>query len=104
MKVFNTLIKLQILKIQKDLYLQIHSLASESHDQVPTQHLLFKKVIKRIDKKEYELGKVNIKIKKLKKKLKHLKLKKKRKVQTNPNFKFAIIYAIKKAQIVTKKR
>ena len=103
-KVFNTSIKLQTPKVRKDLYLQIHSLASKSHNQIPTQHLLFKKVIKEIDKKEYELGKANIKIKELKKKLKHLRLKKKRKVQTNPNSKFATIRAIREAQIATKER
>jgi len=96
-KVFNTSIKLQILKVQKDLYLQIRSLASKSHNQIPTQHLLFKKIIKKINKKEYKLKKTNIKIKELKKKLEHLKPKKKRKIQTNSNSKFATIRAIKEA-------
>ena len=103
-KVFNILIKLQILKMRKNLYLQIRFLASKSHNQVLTQRLLFRKIIKGIDKKKYELKKANIKIKKLKKKLKHLRPKKKRKVQINPNSKFAIIRAIKKTQIATKKR
>ena len=103
-KVFNILIKLQILKMRKNLYLQIRFLASKSHNQVLTQRLLFRKIIKGIDKKKYELKKANIKIKKLKKKLKHLRPKKKRKVQINPNSKFAIIRAIKETQIATEKR
>ena len=85
--------------MRKDLYLQIRSLASESHDQVPTQRLLFRKVIKEINEKKYELRKANIKIKKLKEKLEHLKSKKKRKVHTNPCARFPSIRAIRKAQI-----
>ena len=103
-KVFNTSIKLQTPKVRKDLYLQIRFLASESHDQVPTQRLLFRKVIKGIDEKEYELGKANIKIKELEEKLKHLRPKKKRKVQTSPNSKFATIRAIREAQIAAGER
>ena len=90
--------------MRKDLYLQIRSLASGSHDQVPTQRLLFRKVIKGIDEKEYELGKANIKIKELEEKLKHLRPKKKRKVQTSPNSKFATIRAIREAQIAAGER
>ena len=64
--------------------------------------MLFKKVIKGIDKKEYELGKANIRIKELEERLEHLRLKKKRKVQTSPNSKFTIIRTIKETQIVVK--
>jgi len=59
------------------LYLQIRALASGSHDQLPIQHLLFKKVVKGIDKKDFELRKANIKIKELKEKLKQSRPKKK---------------------------
>lgn len=79
-KVSNTSIELQTPKVQKDLYLQIRNLASESHDQLPTQRLLFRKVIKEIDEKEYELEKANIRIKELEERLEHLRPKKKRKV------------------------
>ena len=61
--------------------------------------MLFRKVIKGIDEKEYKLRKANIRIKELEEKLEHLRPKKKRKVQTSPNSKFAIIRAIKEAQI-----
>jgi hypothetical protein len=42
--------------------------------------LLFRKVIKGINKKDYKLGKANIRIKELEERLEHLRLKKKRKV------------------------
>ena len=103
-EVFNTSIELQTPKVRKDLYLQIRTLASWSHDQLPTQRLLFRKVIKGIDEKENELGKANIKIKELEERLEHLRPKKKRKVQTSPNSKFAIIRAIKEAQIAAGER
>ena len=60
------------------MYLQIRTLASGSHNQLPMQHLLFKKIVKRIDKKDYGLRKANIKIKELKEKLKQLKPRKKK--------------------------
>ena len=104
LKVSDTSIELQTLKARKDLYLQIRTLASGSHNQLPTQRLLFRKVIKGIDEKEYELGKANMKIKELEERLEHLRPKKKRKVQTSPNSKFAIIRAIKEAQITARER
>jgi hypothetical protein len=66
--------------------------------------LLFRKVLKGINEKEYELGKANIKIKELEERLEYLRLKKKRKVQTSPNSKFAITRAIKEAQIAAGER
>ena len=65
-----------------------------SHNQLLTQCLLFKKIIKGINKKDYKLGKANIKIKELKERLEQLKPKKRRKVQISLNSKFVIIYAI----------
>ena len=59
--------------------------------------MLFRKVIKGINKKEYELGKANIKIKELEERLEYLRPKKKRKVQTSLNSKFTTICAIKEA-------
>jgi len=104
LKVFNTLIELQISKVKKDLYLQICTLASGSHDQLPTQRLLFRKIVKGIDEKVYKLGKANIKIKKLKEKLKQLRPKKRRKVQTSPNAKFVTTRTIFEAQIAARNR
>ncbi|RKF81401.1 hypothetical protein GcM3_036032, partial [Golovinomyces cichoracearum] len=91
-------------KVRKDLYLQIRNLASGSHDQLPTQRLLFRKVIKGIDEKEYKLGKANMRIKELEERLELLRPKKKRKVQTSPNSKFTTIRAIKEAQITARER
>ena len=44
------------------------------------QYLLFRKVIKGINEKEYELEKANLRIKELEERLEHLRPKKKRKV------------------------
>ena len=66
--------------------------------------MLFRKVIKGIDEKEYELGKANMKIKELEERLEHLRPKKKRKVQTSLNSKFATTRAIKEAQIAVGER
>ena len=66
--------------------------------------MLFRKVIKGIDEKEYELGKANMRIKELEERLEHLRPKKKRKVQTSPNSKFTTIRAIKEAQIAAGER
>ena len=57
-----------------------------------------------MDKKDYELGKANMRIKELEEKLEQLRPKKKRKVQTSLNSKFAIIRAIKEAQIAAGER
>jgi len=64
------------------------------HNQLPTQHLLFKKIVKGIDKKDYKLGKANMRIKELEERLKQLKPKKRRKVRTSPNSKFVTTRAI----------
>lgn len=103
-EVFDTSVELQTPKVRKDLYFQIRTLASGSHDQLPTQRLLFRKVIKGIDEKEYELGKANMRIRELEERLEHLRPKKKRKVQTSPNSKFATTRAIKEAQIAAGER
>ena len=98
-EISSTSIGLQTPKGRKDLYLQIRILAGGSHDQLPTQRLLFRKVIKGIDEKEYELWKAYIIIKELEERLEHMWPSKKRKVQISPNSKFATIRAIKEVQI-----
>ena len=74
------------------------------YNQLLTQRLLFRKIIKGIDKKDYELGKVNIRIRELEERLEQLRLKKRRKVRTSPNSKFVITRAIREAQIVARDR
>ena len=66
--------------------------------------MLFRKVIKGINEKDYELGKANIRIKELEERLEHLRPKKKKKVQTSLNSKFAIIRVIREAQIIARER
>lgn len=61
--------------------------------------MLFRKIVKGIDKKDYKLKKANIKIRELKERLEQLKPKKRRKVQTSSNSKFVTTRAIFKAQI-----
>lgn len=104
LEVSSNSIELQTPKVRKDLYQQIRTLASGSHDQLPTQRLLFKKVIKKINEKEYKLRKANMKIKELEERLEHLRPRKKRKVQTSPNSKFTTTRAIKEAQIAAGER
>jgi 4-hydroxybenzoate polyprenyltransferase len=104
LEVSNTLIQVQTPKARKDLYKQIRTLASESHDQLPTQRILFRKVIKGIDERDYELGKANIRIKELEERLEQLRPRKKRKVQTSPNSRFATTRAIREAQIAAGER
>lgn len=74
-------------------------MASRSYDKLPTRRLLFRKIAKGINEKDYELGKAKMKIRELEERLEQLKPKKRRKVQTSPNSKFVTIRAIYKAQI-----
>ena len=64
----------------------------------------FRKVIKGIDEKEYELRKAIMKIKELEERLEYLRPKKKRKVQTSPNSRFVTTRAIREAQIAAGER
>jgi 4-hydroxybenzoate polyprenyltransferase len=86
-------------KGRRDLHLGLHTLASSSYNQLPTQRLLFRKITKGFDKKDFELGKANMRIKELEARLEQLKPRKRRKVQTSPNSKFTTTRAIWEAQI-----
>ena len=81
-------------KGRRDLHLGLRTLANSSHDQLLTQRVLFKKITKGFDKKDFELGEANMRIKELEARLEQLKPRKRRKVQTSPNSKFAITRAI----------
>jgi hypothetical protein len=98
-EVSNSSIELYTPKVRKDIHLQLRTLASGSHDRLPKQRLLFRKIVKGIDEKDYELGKANMKIRELEERLEQLKPKKRRKVQTSPNSKFVTTRAIYEAQI-----
>ena len=95
----STSIQLSTPRARKDIHLQIRTLATGSHDQLPTQRLLFRKIVKGIDEKDYELGKANLRIRELEERLEQLRPKKRRKVQTSPNSKFVTTRAIREAQI-----
>jgi len=101
---FGTLIQLFTPRARKDIHLQIRTLATGLHNQLPTQRLLFRKIIKGIDEKDYELGKANLRIRELEERLEQLRPKKRRKVQTSPNSKFVTTRAIREAQIAAKDR
>ena len=96
----STLIQFSTPKARKDIHLQIRTLATVLHNQLLTQRLLFRKIVKGIDKKDYELGKANIRIRELEERLEQLRPKKRRKVRTSPNSKFVTTRAIREAQIV----
>ena len=99
LEVSSTSIQFSTPKAKKDMYLQIRTLATVSHDQLPTQRLLFRKIVKGIDEKDYKLGKANMRIKELEERLEQLRPKKRRKVRTSPNSKFVTTRAIREAQI-----
>ena len=99
LEVSSTSIQFFTSKAKKDMYLQIRTLATVSHDQLPTQRLLFRKIVKGIDEKDYKLGKANMRIKELEERLEQLRPKKRRKVRTSPNSKFVTTRAIREAQI-----
>jgi hypothetical protein len=65
LEVSDTSIKLYTPKGRREMYAQIRTLASGLHNQLLTRRILFKKVIKGINVKDYELGKANMKIKEL---------------------------------------
>jgi len=104
LEVSSTSIQFSTPKAKKDMYLQIRTLATVSHDQLPTQRLLFRKIVKGIDEKDYELGKANMRIKELEERLEQLRPKKRRKVRTSPNSKFVTTRAIREAQIAAEDR
>jgi 4-hydroxybenzoate polyprenyltransferase len=79
-EVSSTSIEFHTPKGKKDMHFQIRTLASGSHNQLLTQRLLFRKIVKGIDEKDYELGKANMRIRELKERLEQLKPKKRRKV------------------------
>ena len=64
-----------------------------------TCRVLFKKVAKGLDEKDFAIAQHELRIRQLEAKVVQLEPRKRRKVQTSPNSKFVRIQAIKKAQI-----
>ncbi|KAL0937068.1 transposase [Colletotrichum truncatum] len=81
-----------------DLYDQLSLFSKLDKDQ-QTQRLLFRKVQKGFDEKDYQLATAEKKIAMLEAEVEAGMVRKRRKVQMSPNSKFANIEAIHKAQI-----
>jgi hypothetical protein len=64
-----------------------------------TRRVLFRKLTKSLDSKDYIITEQELRIKQLEARLEQLAPRKRRKVRTSPNSKFAKIRAIKQAQI-----
>ena len=64
-----------------------------------TCRVFFRKVAKSLDKKNFIIVQHELRIKQLEARVVQLELRKQRKVRTSPNFKFAEIQAIRRAQI-----
>jgi 4-hydroxybenzoate polyprenyltransferase len=76
------------------------SMIAELGDTDPsTCRVLFRKIAKGIDEKDFVIAQHELRIKQLEAKVEQLKPRKRRKVKTSPNSRFAGIEAIKKAQI-----
>jgi hypothetical protein len=87
-------------KAGKELRSQVNIITQFGQDDLPTRRLLFRKVIKGFDKKDFALGQAEIRIQQLEAQLEQLKPRKRRKVQTSPNSKFVNAKAIREAQIL----
>ena len=68
------------LKAGKEVRSQVDIMTRFGHDDLPTRRLLFRKIIKGFDKKDFTLGQVEIRIQQLEAKLEQLQPKKRRKV------------------------
>lgn len=66
---------------------------------VPTARLLFRKVSKAVDQRDFVIAQHERRIQQLEARVQQLEPRKRRRVRTSPNSKFAGIEAIKKAQI-----
>ena len=69
-----------------------------------TIRILFRKIAKGLDNKNFILAQYKLQIEQLKARIEQLALRKRRKVQTSPNSKFMEIKAIIKAQIKARDR
>ncbi|ESZ92697.1 transposase [Sclerotinia borealis F-4128] len=83
-----------------DLRLYASTMTQEKEPDLPTRRLLFRKIIKAFDIKNYNLMESGKRIKQLEYQLDAVVPKKRRKVVTSPNTRFSGIRAIREAQIV----
>ena len=83
----------------KDIRQQAREITRLKDIDSSTCKILFRKVAKSLDDKDFVIAKHELRIKQLEARVEELKPKKRRKVRTSPNSKFAGIKAIRRAQI-----
>ena len=88
----------------RDIQEQASKIIGLRDTNVLTRKMLFKKIAKGIDKKDFVIAKHKRRIQELEAKIEQLEPRKRRKVKTSPNSKFARIDAIKRAQIEARDR
>ncbi|OAQ61378.1 transposase [Purpureocillium lilacinum] len=81
----------------QDLKVQVLQF-NQLDDDVPTKRLLFRKITKGFDEKDGLLAKAQLQIQALETQLAAVKPKKRKRVETNPNSRFADIEAVRRAQ------
>ena len=86
-------------KAGRELRFQFDTLTRLGNNNLPIRRLLFRKVIKGLDKKDFALIQAENRIKELQAQLDLHKPRKHRKVQTSPNSRFVDAKAIRQAQI-----
>jgi hypothetical protein len=85
----------------EDVRKQAHQISVLGDTDSATSRVLFRKVAKSLEDKDFVIAKQELRIKQLEARVDQLEPRKRRKVQTSPNSKFADIRAIKQAQTET---
>jgi len=83
----------------EDVREQVHMISQLGKASIPTARLLFRKVSKAVDQRDFVITQHKRRIQQLEARVQQLEPRKRRKVRTSPNSKFVGIEAIKKAQI-----
>jgi len=83
----------------EDVREQVHMISQLGKASIPTARLLFRKVSKAVDQRDFVIAQHERRIQQLEARVQQLEPRKRRKVRTSPNSKFVGIEAIKKAQI-----
>ena len=81
----------------KDIRQQVYSISQLGKADPPTARVLFRKISKVVDQRDFVIAQHELRIKQLEARVQQLEPRKRRKVKTSPNFKFVGIEAIKKA-------
>jgi len=91
--------KVSILKKLEDVREQVYSISRLGKAAIPTARVLFRKVSKAVDQRDFVIAQHERRIQQLEARVQQLEPRKCRKVKTSPNSKFVGIEAIKKVQI-----